>query len=120
MVGFVYCRRAAPDRKLPPHMDSLVTSLAFLCLAGILAVAGANGLLKQAQREFQSRLRNAALRRARQLLLAALAVWGGAGLLAAFATPEVADASARAKWEPATPGAAVQLRLDEEINFTGR
>jgi hypothetical protein len=103
-------------------MDSLVATFGFLCLAGVLAVVGANAQLKRAQQEFQSRLRNAALGRARHLLLAAMLVWSGAGLLAAFATPEVADAAARgpARLAPATQGPAVQLRLDEDINFTGR
>ena len=103
-------------------MNSVVIFLVFLCLAGILAVLAASGLLGQAQREFQSRLRNAALARARRLLVAALLVWSGAGLIAAFGTSEVADASARAAvaQPPVERGAAVQLRIDEEINFTGR
>jgi hypothetical protein len=104
-------------------MDSLLPAIAFLCLAGIVAVLRASGLLRQAQAEFQSRLRNAALARARNLLLGALLVWSGAGLLAAFATPEVADAAARgAVASAAQPprGEPVRLRLDDDINFTGR
>jgi hypothetical protein len=104
-------------------MDTLFASLVALCLAGILAVVGAHGYLKEAQAEFQSRLRNAALARARHLLLGAVLAWSGAGLLAAFATPEVADAAARgAVVAPAQPprGEPVELRLDEDINFTGR
>jgi hypothetical protein len=104
-------------------MDTVIATLAVLCLAGILAVVGAHGYLQQAQAEFQSRLRNAALSRARHLLLGAVLAWGGAGLLAAFATPEVADAAAqRAAAAPAEPppGEPVQLRLDDDINFTGR
>lgn len=99
-------------------MDSVVASFGFLCLAGFLAVAGAHSYLKQAQEEFQSRLRNAALARARHLLLAALLVWSGAVALAAFATPDVATAAA--KDVPAQRAAAVQLQMDEEINCTGR
>jgi hypothetical protein len=103
-------------------MDSFVLTLAFLCLAGVVAVVAANGYLKEARQEFQSRLRNAALDRARQLLLAALLVWSGAGALAAFATPEEADAAARTVATAAEdqPGAAVQLQIDDEINYTGR
>jgi hypothetical protein len=102
-------------------MDSFVLTLAFLCLAGVVAVVAANGCLKEAQQEFQSRLRNAALARARQLLLAALLVWSGAGALAAFATPNDADAAPRTvATAPTEPGAAVQLQIDDEINYTGR
>lgn len=102
-------------------VDGFVASIGFLCLAGILAVVGANGCLKQAQQEFQSRLRNAALKRARHLLVGALLVWGGAGLLSAFATPETATASARSALPPpAAAGEPVQLRIDHDINFTGR
>jgi hypothetical protein len=104
-------------------MDTVVASFAFLCLAGILAVVGAHGYLKEAQAEFQSRLRNAALARARHLLLGAVLAWSGAGLLAAFATPEVADAASRgAAATPVEPprGEPVELRLDDDINFTGR
>jgi hypothetical protein len=102
-------------------VDGFVASVAVLCLAGIVAVVGANGCLKQAQQEFQSRLRNAALRRARHLLVAALLVWGGAGVLSAFATPETATASARSALPPAAAaGQPIQLRIDDDINFTGR
>jgi hypothetical protein len=102
-------------------VDGFVASIGFLCLAGILAVVGANGCLKQAQHEFQSRLRNAALARARHLLAGALLVWGGAGVLSAFGTSEVATAAPRsAPPAPATPGEALQLRIDQDINFTGR
>ena len=100
-------------------MDSVVASFGFLCLAGLLAVAGANSYLKQAQEEFQSRLRNAALARARHLLLGALMVWSGAVALAAFGTPDEATAAAKnVRSAPAAP--PVQLQVDEEINFTGR
>ena len=99
-------------------MDGFTTLIVLLALAGIVAVVGASGYLKQAQQEFQSRLRNAALGRARHLLAGALAVWGAAGLLAAFATPETATAAA--KTPPPAQHAALQLRIDQDINFTGR
>jgi hypothetical protein len=101
-------------------MDTAVAPFAFLCLAGILAVVGAHGYLKEAQAEFQSRLRNAALARARHLLLGAVLAWSGAGLLAAFATPETADAASAATLAEPPRNEPVQLRLDDDINFTGR
>ena len=100
-------------------MDGFVATLAFLCLAGVMAVIAASGYLKVAQQEFQSRLRNAALNRARHLLLAALAVWGGAVALGAFAAPKDADAAAR-QATAAAAGPAVHLRIDDTINYTGR
>ena len=102
-------------------IDGVVTSLGFLCLAGILAVVAANSLLRDAQAEIQGRLRNAALRRARHLLVAALLVWGSAGALVAFGTSNQADAAAHvAAPMQVARGAAVQLQIDEEINYTGR
>lgn len=102
-------------------MDGFTTLIVLLCLTGIVAVVGASGYLNQAQQEFQSRLRNAALGRARTLLAGALAVWGVAALLTAFATPEMATAAAKNP-PPAPPPqyAALQLRIDQDINFTGR
>ena len=102
-------------------MDGFTTLIVLLALAGIVAVLGASGYLKQAQQEFQSRLRNAALGRARHLLVGALAVWSGAGLVAAFAAPATATAAAQSP-PPAPPAqhAALQLRIDHDINFTGR
>jgi len=97
-------------------MDGLAASVVLLCLAGIVAVVGANGSLRQAQQEFQSRLRDAALSRARHFLAGALMMWGGAGVLAAFATPETATAATQG----VPPAAAVQLRIDHDINLTGR
>lgn len=102
-------------------MDGFTTLIVFLCLAGIVAVVGASGYLNRAQQEFQSRLRNAALRRARTLLAGALAVWGVAALVTAFAAPETATAAAKnARPAPPARHAALQLRIDEDINFTGR
>ena len=102
-------------------MDGFAVSVVLLCLAGIGAVVGANGCLRQAQQEFQSRLRNAALVRARRLLAAALLVWTGAGALSTFATSEPATAAVRSlPPAPATQGAPLQLRLDHDINYTGR
>lgn len=102
-------------------MDGFVASVVLLCLAGIVAVVGANGCLKQAQQEFQSRLRNAALGRARTLLAAALVVWGSAGVLSAFGTAEPATAATKTPPPaPAVQGDALQLRIDQDINFTGR
>ena len=102
-------------------MDGFVASAAFLSLAGIFAVAGAGGYLRQAQQEFQARLRNAALQRARQLLAGALLLWGGVALLSAFGAAEPATAATRSvPVAAAAPGEAVQLRIDHDINFTGR
>ena len=98
-----------------------MTAIGFLCLAGILAVVAASGLLRQAQGEIQGRLRNAALARARHLLLGALLVWGGAGALVAFGAPKQADAAAQdAPPVEIARGVAVQLQIDDEINYTGR
>jgi hypothetical protein len=108
-------------RKLATTMDGLAASVVFLCLAGVVAVVGANGSLRQAQREFQSRLRNAALGRARHFLVGAIVMWGGAGVLAAFATPETATAAVQSvPAAPPVPHAPLQLRIDHDINFTGR
>jgi hypothetical protein len=102
-------------------MDGFAVSVVLLCLAGIAAVVGANGYLRQAQQEFQSRLRDAALVRARRLLAAALLVWGGAGTLSTFATSEPATAAVRSAPPVATAQAEpVQLRLDQDINYAGR
>ena len=98
-----------------------MTAIGFLCLAGFVAVVAANGLLRQAQSEIQGRLRNAALKRARHLLVGALAIWGGAGALVAFGTPKDADAAAHhAPPAEIAHGVAVQLQIDDEINYTGR
>ena len=98
-----------------------MTALGFLCLAGIVAVVAANGLLRQAQSEIQGRLRTAALTRARHLLLGALLIWGGAGALVAFGASKDADAAAQsAPPVELARGQAVQLQIDEEINYTGR
>jgi len=100
-------------------MDGFAVSVVLLCLAGIGAVVGANGCLRQAQLEFQSRLRNAALARARQLLAVALLIWSGAGLLSAFGTAETATAATRSTPVEVVRAEPVQLRMDHDINYTG-
>jgi hypothetical protein len=98
-----------------------MTAIGFLCLAGVVAVIAAKSLLREAQSEIQGRLRNAALSRARHLLLGALLIWGGAGALVAFGTPKDADAAAQdAPQAEIARGVAVQLQIDDEINYTGR
>ena len=101
-------------------IDGVMTAIGFLCLAGIVAVVAANGLLRQAQTEIQGRLRNVALSRARHLLLGALLIWGGAGALIAFGTPKQADAATQTAPAEIARGVAVQLQIDDEINYTGR
>lgn len=102
-------------------MDGFVASVVALCLAGVVAIVGANGYLKQAQQEFQSRLRNAALARARQWLAGALLVWGGVAVLSAFGTAETATAAAtRSTPAPVVHAEPLQLRMDHDINYTGR
>jgi hypothetical protein len=98
-----------------------MTAIGFLSLAGVVAVVAANSLLRQAQGEIQGRLRNASLSRARHLLMGALLIWGGAGALVAFGTPKEAVAAAHvALPAEVVRGVAVQLQIDDEINYTGR